>query len=50
MDHSPVEVYVVPRERAQLARAQTECDRQDEERFESEVGVVGFVDAELCAA
>ena len=33
VDHSPVEVYVVPSELAQFARAQAERDRQDEERF-----------------
>ena len=50
VDHSPVEVYVVPGELAELARAQAERDREDEERFEPCVGVVGVVEAELGAA
>ena len=50
MDHSPGQVYVVPGELAQLARTQAKRDRQDEECFEAEVGVVGLVNAELGAA
>jgi hypothetical protein len=50
MDHSPGDDYVFPRELAQLARAQAERDRQNKEGFESEVGVVGLVNAELGAA
>ena len=50
VDHSPIEVYVVPRELAQLARAQAERDREDEQRFEPYVGVRVLVEAELRAA
>jgi hypothetical protein len=35
VDHSPGQVYVVPGELAQFARAQAKRDRQDEEGFEA---------------
>jgi hypothetical protein len=34
VDHSPIEVHVIPRELAQLARAQAEGNRDDEQRLE----------------
>jgi len=43
VDHSPTEVYVIPRERAQLAGAQAEGHREDEQRFEPAIGFVGIV-------
>jgi hypothetical protein len=43
VDHSPTQVYVVPGELAQLAGAQAKRDGQDEERFESQVDVVGLI-------
>jgi hypothetical protein len=50
VDHAPVEVYVVPGELAQLARAQAERDRDDEERFQPGVGIADAVQAELATA
>lgn len=47
---TPLVWFTWSRELAQLARAQAECDRQDEEGFEAEVAVVGLVNAELGAA
>jgi hypothetical protein len=50
VDHSPVQVHVVPGERAQLAGAQAERDREHEQRFESAVRVPVFIEPELSAA
>ena len=38
MDHSPIEIYVIPRELAELTGAQAEGDRDDEQRLEPAVG------------
>jgi hypothetical protein len=37
VDHSPIEVYVIPRELAQLAGTQAEGNRDDEQRLEPAV-------------
>ena len=43
MHHSPIEVYVIPRELAELSRSQAEGDRDDEQRLEPDVGFVAVV-------
>jgi hypothetical protein len=42
-NHSPTEVYVIPGQLAQLARAQAESYRHDEQRLEPAVGFVAVV-------
>jgi hypothetical protein len=42
VDHSPIEVYVIPRELAQLAGAQAEGNRDDEQRLEPAVGPTSY--------
>jgi hypothetical protein len=50
VDHSLIEVYVIPREHAELAGAQAEGDRDDEQRLEPAVGFGAVVEAELRSA
>jgi hypothetical protein len=47
VDHSPIEVYVVPGELAELSGAQAEGDRDDEQRLEPAVGLVQARDRHL---
>src|SRR5580704_13054660 len=43
VDHSPIEVYVIPRELAQLAGAQAEGNQDDEQRLEPAVSFIAVV-------